>query len=94
MNDGLSDKVAVITGAGRGIGRGIALLMAEEGARVVVNDLGGAPDGSSSSASPADGVAAEIKANGGDAVSNYDTVATLEGGENIIKTAIDKFWQD
>ncbi len=91
MGDRLKDRVAVITGAGRGIGRGIAIAMAEEGARVVVNDLGGGPDGSSASTSPADEVVTEIKSRGGTAVANYDSVATLEGGENIIKTAIDNF---
>src|SRR5919109_1833311 len=87
----LTDKVAVITGAGRGIGRGIALMMAEEGAKVVVNDAGVGPDGAGHDNGPADEVVAEIKAKGHDAAANYDSVATMDGGENIIKTAIDKF---
>ena len=91
MGDRLKDKVAVVTGSGRGIGRGIALLMASEGAKVVVNDLGAAVTGTGASAAPADEVVAEIKAKGGQAVANYDSVTTPEGGENIIKTAVDKF---
>jgi len=91
MGENLKDKVAVITGAGRGIGRGVAMAMADEGARVVVNDLGGAMDGSDASAKVADEVVDEIKRQGGVAVANYDTVATHEGGDNIIKTAIDNF---
>jgi hypothetical protein len=87
----LQDKVAVITGAGRGIGRGIAILMAEEGAKVVVNDPGVGPDGAGHDNGPADEVVAEIKAKGHEAVANYDSVASMDGGENIIKTAIDRF---
>ena len=91
MGDLLKDKVGIVTGSGRGIGRGVAMLMAAEGAKMVVNDLGGAVDGSGNSSSPADDVVEEIKAAGGDAVANYDSVSTMEGGENIVKTAIDNF---
>ena len=91
MADRLKDRVAIVTGAGRGIGRGEALALASEGAKIVVNDLGGATDGSGSDLTPADAVVAEIKAAGGEAVANYDSVTTWEGGENIVKTAIDTF---
>lgn len=91
MADTLTGKVAIVTGAGRGIGRGVALQMAAEGAKVVVNDLGGAVDGTGESSSPADEVVAEIKSNGGDAVANYQSVATMEGGESIVQTAVDNF---
>ena len=87
----LKGKVAIITGAGRGIGAAEAILFAQEGAKVVVNDLGGGGDGSGASKSPAEEVVAEIKKMGGEAVANYESVATTEGGEKIIKTAIDAF---
>ncbi len=86
----LSGKVAVVTGAGRGLGREMALMFAAEGAKVVVNDLGGAEDGSGGSRI-ADDVVNEIKAAGGEAVANYDSVAEVAGGQNIFKTAIDTF---
>jgi NAD(P)-dependent dehydrogenase (short-subunit alcohol dehydrogenase family) len=87
----LDGRVAVITGAGRGIGRAHALLFAREGAKVVINDLGGAEDGSGADAGPAHEVAEEIKALGGEAVANTDNVADFEGAERLIRTAIDTF---
>ncbi|MFO7560676.1 MAG: SDR family oxidoreductase [Desulfobacterales bacterium] len=84
-------RVAIVTGAGAGLGRTYALSLAARGAKVVVNDLGGARDGSGSSTSAADTVVEEIKKAGGEAVANYDSVATVEGGENIVKTAVDTF---
>jgi NAD(P)-dependent dehydrogenase (short-subunit alcohol dehydrogenase family) len=87
----LDGKVAVVTGAGGGIGREHALALAREGASVVVNDLGGARDGSGSSRSMADEVVDEIRALGSEAVANYANVATIEGGESILQTAIDSF---
>ena len=86
------NRVAVVTGAGAGLGRVYALELAKRGAKVVVNDFGGARDGSGAgSSSPADQVVAEIKALGGDAVANYDNVATRQGGENIVRTAVEAF---
>lgn len=87
----LDGKVAIVTGAGGGIGRAEALLFAKEGASVVVNDLGGARDGAGASTSAADQVAAEIRAAGGKAIASYDSVATSEGASAIVKTAVDAF---
>ena len=87
----LDGKVAVITGAGGGIGRAEALLLAREGARVVVNDLGGARDGTGGGDTMANEVVAEITAAGGQAVASYDSVATPEGAAKIIKAAVDAF---
>jgi len=84
-------RVAIITGAGGGLGRHHAIELAKRGAKVVINDLGGSKDGVGSSTSAADHVVEEIKALGGEAVPNYDNVATQEGGENIVQTAIDAF---
>lgn len=91
MGDRLKGKVALVTGAGRGLGRCHALALAAEGAKVVVNDLGGAMNGSGSDQTPADGVVAEIKKMGSDAVANYDSVASFEGAENMVKCALDNF---
>jgi NAD(P)-dependent dehydrogenase (short-subunit alcohol dehydrogenase family)/acyl dehydratase/putative sterol carrier protein len=86
------NRVAVVTGAGAGLGRVYALELAKRGAKVVVNDFGGARDGSGAgSSSPADQVVGEIKALGGEAVANYDNVATKQGGENIVQTAVETF---
>jgi NAD(P)-dependent dehydrogenase (short-subunit alcohol dehydrogenase family) len=84
-------RVAIITGAGGGLGKCYALELGRRGAKVVVNDLGGNPDGTGGAASPADATVAEIKAAGGEAVANYDSVATPEGGEAITQAALDAF---
>jgi NAD(P)-dependent dehydrogenase (short-subunit alcohol dehydrogenase family) len=88
---GFDGKVAIITGAGGGLGRSHALDLAKRGGLIVVNDLGGTTDGTGSSESAAQKVVDEIKAAGGEAVANYDSVATPEGGANIVKTAVDTF---
>ena len=87
----LQDKVVIVTGAGRGIGREIALLCAAEGAKVVVNDPGGAADGSGTSAAPAEEVVEEIKKRGGTAVANFETVAEAIPASKIVKMAVDSF---
>jgi NAD(P)-dependent dehydrogenase (short-subunit alcohol dehydrogenase family) len=84
-------RVAIVTGAGGGLGRNHAIELAKRGAKVVVNDLGGSKTGVGSSPSAADNVVEEIRALGGEAVPNYDNVATPAGGENIVQTAIDVF---
>lgn len=84
-------RVAIVTGAGAGLGRTYALELAKRGAKVVVNDLGGSRDGSGASSSAADQVVDEIKQAGGEAAPNYDSVATIEGGVNIVKTAVDNY---
>lgn len=87
----LDGRVAVITGAGRGLGREHALLFAAEGARLVINDLGGSPDGSGSDATPAQQVVDEIRAAGGEAVANSDDVTSADGAQRLIQQAIDAF---
>src|SRR5689334_23497241 len=87
----LDGRVAIITGAGRGIGREHALLFASEGAKVVVNDLGGAMDGSGDDRTAAEQVADEIKGLGGEAVANADNVADWEGAQRLINTAVEAF---
>lgn len=87
----LSGKVAVVTGGGNGIGRACALSLAAAGVRVVVNDYGVNLEGDAASAGPADAVVAEIRAAGGEAVSVFETVATMEGGRRIVQAALDSF---
>jgi NAD(P)-dependent dehydrogenase (short-subunit alcohol dehydrogenase family) len=88
---GVENRVVIVTGAGGGLGRDYALLLAGSGARVVVNDLGGARDGSGSGTAMADAVVAEIREAGGEAVASYDSVATEEGGSAIVSTALETF---
>jgi len=87
----LDGKVIVVTGGGRGIGREIALLAAKEGAKVVVNDLGGSAEGEGADQGPARQVVAEIAASGGTAVASGDSVADAKGADAIVKTALDAF---
>lgn len=84
-------RVAIITGAGGGLGKTYALLLGKRGAKVVVNDLGGKPDGTGASTSMADTTVSEIKAAGGEAVANYDSVSTPDGGKKITQCALDHF---
>jgi NAD(P)-dependent dehydrogenase (short-subunit alcohol dehydrogenase family) len=87
----LDGKVAIITGAGGGIGRAHARLYAREGAKVVVNDLGGARDGSGVDSTPANQVVEEIRASGGTAIASHDSVSTAGGAEALVKGAVEAF---
>ncbi|MGA1157068.1 MAG: SDR family NAD(P)-dependent oxidoreductase, partial [Ilumatobacteraceae bacterium] len=87
----LQGRVAIITGAGRGLGREHALLFAAEGAKVVVNDLGGANDGSGTDQTPAEQTVADIRAMGGEAIVNTDNVADWEGAKHMIDQAVETF---
>ena len=91
MVDILKDKVAIITGSGRGVGRGVAMLMAAEGASVVVVDPGANVDGSGYDVSIAEEVVKEIRDAGGSAIACTESVVTMEGGEKIIQSAVDNF---
>ena len=91
MTDKLKGRNAVVTGAGRGIGREVALLLAQEGASVVVNDPGVNVDGTGQDAGPADQLVQEIRGAGGTAVANHDSVSDLAGGENMIKQCVEAF---
>ena len=79
------NRTVIVTGAGNGLGKAYALELGSRGAKVIVNDLGGSVDGSGAASSPADEVVAEISKNGGEAIANYDSVATKEGGEAIVQ---------
>jgi NAD(P)-dependent dehydrogenase (short-subunit alcohol dehydrogenase family) len=92
MSEGIVEgKVAVVTGAGRGIGRAIALMMAKEGAKVVVNDIGASLEGAGTDQTPADEVVAEIRKNGGEAVASFDSVADFDSAQKVVQAAMDSF---
>lgn len=91
MGDRLNNKVAIVTGAGRGMGRAEALALAAEGAKVVVNDLGGDVNGQGADSSPADDVVKEIKKAGGDAVANYGDVTSIKDAEAMVNQALEHF---
>ncbi len=82
------DRVAIITGAGNGLGRSYAHYLSARGASIIVNDLGGGTDGDGDSTRPADQVVEEIRAAGGEATANYDSVSSAQGGEAIVETAL------
>src|SRR3954451_17804458 len=84
-------RVVIVTGAGRGIGREEALEYAREGARVVVNDVGGARDGTGEDAGPAQEVVDEIKQLGGEAVANYDDISDFDGAKRVVQQAVESF---
>ena len=90
-NVNFENRTVIVTGAGNGLGKAYALELGSRGAKVVVNDLCGSVDGSGSASSPADYVVNEIIKNGGEAIDNYDSVATKEGGESIVQSALDNF---
>jgi len=90
-NVNFENRTVIVTGAGNGLGKAYALELGSRGAKVVVNDLGGSVYGSGSASSPADDVVNEIIKNGGEAIANYDSVATKEGGESIVQSALDNF---
>ena len=91
MGNRLTDRVAIVTGGGRGIGREVALWLARDGAKVVVNDVGAALDGTGDSGTPADQVVNEIISEGGEAVASYDSVAEFDSAEKIVGTALDHY---
>jgi len=93
MANYLNGKVAIVTGAGRGIGAGVAKQLAAEGAKVIVNDIGAALDGEGLSNTPAEEVVNEIKALGGEASANYNDISTMEGGEGLVQSALDTYGQ-
>ena len=91
MGNRLTDRVAIVTGGGRGIGREVALWLARDGAKVVVNDVGAALDGTGDSGTPADQVVNEIISEGGKAVASYDSVAEFDSAEQIVNTALNNY---
>ena len=93
MANYLDGKVAIVTGAGRGIGAGVAKALASEGAKVIVNDIGATLDGDGTSNSPAEQVVDEIKSSGGEAMPNYTDISTMKGGEGLVQSAVDSYGQ-
>ena len=91
MGNRLKERVALVTGGGGGIGRGVCRWLAAEGCAIVVNDLGGTVDGSGTSQGPADTAVAQIKAQGGAAIANYDSVSTYEGAAKMVQAAVDQY---